>query len=178
MDTGEGPTNSQKVRFFLLYFIHCRNMLNAEKVSFFNRKRGGESSPSGDMLIKISEAPDCNQSGTSFSEEIFPLYNKSPKVTLLVALRNLAPPKSTQHPRGLEVNPPPSCLFLFILVYRFTLVIPAKLSWAISGTSCSSYPKYSSIFFFHSGLSDKKYSSLWRKPLENTCLPTKPLRYS
>jgi len=114
MDTGEGPTISQKVRFFLLYFIHCRNMLNAEKVSFFNRKRGGESSPSGDMLIKISEAPDCNQSGTSFSEEIFPLYNKSPKVTLLVALRNLAPPKSTQHPRGLEVNPPP---FLFILVY-------------------------------------------------------------
>lgn len=114
MDTGEGPTISQKVRFFLLYFIHCRNMLNAEKVSFFNRKRGGESSPSGDMLIKISEAPDCNQSGTSFSEEIFPLYNKSPKVTLLVALRNLAPPKSTQHTKGLEVNPPP---FLFILVY-------------------------------------------------------------
>lgn len=135
-------------------------------------------SPSEDMLIKTSEVPDCNQSGTSFSEEIFPLYNKSPKVTLLVALRNLAPPKSTQHTKGLEVNPPPSCLFLFILVYRFTLVIPAKLSWAISGTSCSSYPKYSSIFFFHSGLSDKKYSSLWRKPLENTCLPTKPLRYS
>ena len=116
MDTGEGPTISQKVRFFLLYFIHCRNMLNAEKVSFFNRKRGGESSPSGDMLIKISEAPDCNQSGTSFSEEIFPLYNKSPKVTLLVALRNLAPPKSTQHTKGLEVNPPPSCLFLFIVL--------------------------------------------------------------
>ena len=106
MDTGEGPTISQKVRFFLLYFIHCRNMLNAEKVSFFNRKRGGESSPSGDMLIKISEAPDCNQSGTSFSEEIFPLYNKSPKVSLLVALRNFAPPKSTQHPRGLPPGRP------------------------------------------------------------------------
>ncbi len=67
-------------------------------------------------MIKISEVPDCNQSGTSFSEEIFPLYNKSPKVSLLVNLRNFAPPKSTQHPRGLHVSYPTLKILGFLVL--------------------------------------------------------------